>query len=97
LCNAALADREFKTFRTAFDFTNAVRFVVVARFGPMLALTFRAFRLIAAFDRVIAADRVIGALARSAAARLAARPTPLPAANERWPRKAEPPRTATER
>ncbi|TMJ54393.1 MAG: hypothetical protein E6G85_05505 [Alphaproteobacteria bacterium] len=64
----------------------------------MLALTFRAFRLIAALDRVIAADRVIGVLVLSAAARLALRPTPLRAANERWPRKAgPPPRASTER
>jgi hypothetical protein len=66
-----------KAFRTAFDFAIAVRFAVAVRLGPMLALAFRGFRLTAAFDRVIADDRVIGAFVLSAAARLAARFGPL--------------------
>jgi hypothetical protein len=57
--------------------------MVAVPFGPMLALAFREFRLRAAFDRVIAADRVIGAFVLSAAARLAVRLGPLRAANER--------------
>jgi len=57
--------------------------MVAVPFGPMLALAFREFRLSAAFDRVIAADRVIGAFVLSAAARLAVRLGPLRAANER--------------
>ena len=84
LCSTPATELEFSAFRTEFDFVAAVRL------GPMLALAFLTFRLIAAFElvfRLIAAfDRLIAALPFdfSAAARFGL----LRAANERWLRKA---------